>query len=227
MLTIISLGGSIVAPDKPDIPFLREFRRILLDWLESDGDNRAILIVGGGGPARAWQQSLRELLPETRAEDLDWCGIMATRLNAELVRCLFPGECQHPVVTDPFASMDFQGRILVAAGWKPGFSTDFDAVCLAERFGSRRVINLSNIDRVHSADPRTDPSARPLDHITWEEFRRMVGSTWTPGANTPFDPVASTRASELGLEVVCARGNNLENLRAILEMRDFVGTTIS
>jgi uridylate kinase len=114
----------------------------------------------------------------------------------------------------------------VAAGWKPGFSSDFDAVLLAERFGAGLVINLSNIEKVYTADPKTNPGAKPIDSISWDDFRALTGDEWVPGKNVPFDPVASRRASELGLKVVCAAGRNLPNLRLILEGKPFTGTVI-
>ena len=49
---------------------------------------------------------------------------MATRLNAQLLRAIFADLCNEPVVYDPTQCSDFSGQVLVAAGWKPGFSTD-------------------------------------------------------------------------------------------------------
>ena len=54
----------------------------------------------------------------------------------------------------------------------------------------------------------------------------MVGDEWEPGKNCPFDPIASKRASELGLKVSCAGGKNIENIYNILNEKNFVGTTI-
>jgi uridylate kinase len=159
-------------------------------------------------------------------DQADWIGVMATRLNAQLVKAVMSDRCLQDVVTDPTAVKDIRGRVLVAAGWKPGFSSDYDAVLLAERFGADTVVNLSNIEKVYTADPKTDPSARPLDRVSWEDFRGMVGEEWVPGKNVPFDPVASRRAHENGTKVICAAGRNLENLEKILCGGDFTGTVI-
>ncbi|MFW5801501.1 MAG: UMP kinase [Spirochaeta sp.] len=226
MITIISLGGSIVAPDEIDVPYLRAFAEVLRKFLSESSENRVILIIGGGAPARRYQQAYRELLVNPNDTDQDWIGIMATRLNAELVRSLFADECPTPVVTDPTSDFEFSGRVLTAAGWKPGFSTDFDAVMLAERFGAARVVNLSNIEKVYTADPRTNPDAKPLDHISWEEFSDLVGTTWTPGKNTPFDPIATKKARELDLQVIAAGGRDLPNLEKLLRGERFIGTII-
>ena len=226
-VTVFDFGGSIVAPDKPDVAFLRRFIKFMNRWLEDDLSRRAIMVVGGGGAARAWQGAVREMAPETPHESLDWVGVMATRLNAELVRALLGSLCPDPVVTDPTADFPFSGRVLMAAGWKPGFSTDYDAVVLAERFEADRILMLSNIAQVYDDDPKKNPAAKPLDRLTWDEYKIMAGSEWMPGANVPFDPVATARASKAGLTVVAAAGSDLENLEAILAGREFIGTIIS
>lgn len=226
MTKVLSLGGSIVAPDAPDAAFVKDFTAVARRWLDADPARRLIIVVGGGGPARAWQKAYRDAAAEPDPDAQDWIGIMATRLNAQLVRSLFLDLCPHEVVTDPTAVSVFGGRVLVAAGWKPGFSTDFDAVVLAERFQAEVVVNLSNIAKVYTADPRVDAGARPIDTISWKDFRAMVGDEWVPGKNVPFDPIASRRAEELGLRVVCAAGRELANLEAILDGKPFVGTTI-
>ena len=73
---------------------------------------------------------------------------------------------------------------------------------------------------------KKNPSAKPIDSISWQDFRKMVGDNWTPGKNTPFDPIASKKAEELNLKVICASGKNIENIKNILDGKDFVGTKI-
>jgi len=227
MVTVISLGGSIVAPESADAQFLKEFAELVRGLLEEDKERRFIFVVGGGGPARAWQNAYRTVCKDAvKDEEADWIGIMATRLNAQLVKAVMSQWCSQEVVTDPTIAEPISGRVLVAAGWKPGFSSDNDAVLLAGRFNAKTVINLSNIEKVYTGDPRKDPNAKPLDRISWNDFRAMVGDKWVPGTNVPFDPVASRHAQETGLKVICAAGKNLENLRKIIRGGEFTGTTI-
>jgi len=225
-VTVISLGGSLIAPDAVDTGFLASFHRLAVAHLEAAPRRKLIVICGGGGLARRYQAACRELTPEASGDDLDWIGIAATRVNAELVRRMFGPLCRGAVVTEPTAARAFTGRAMVAAGWKPGFSTDNDAVILARRFGAATLINLSNIAKVYTADPKTDPSARPLDAVSWSEFRKIIGEEWSPGRNVPFDPAATRAASAAHLRVVFADGRNFANLEAILAGRPFVGTTI-
>ena len=226
MVTVMSLGGSIVAPDSVDVPFLKDFHSLINKFLDEDEKRRFILVVGGGGPARTWQNAYREISSSVKDEEADWIGVMATRLNAQLVKAIMGESCNQPVITDPSKAGPFTGRVLVAAGWKPGFSSDYDAVLLAEQFGAEMVINLSNIKQVYTDDPRTNPNAKPLDTVSWEDFKALVGDTWTPGKNVPFDPVATRHAAKMGLKVICAAGKDLPNLSNILEDKPFIGTLI-
>ena len=232
-MIVISLGGSIVAPDDVDVELIVGFRSVLDEHIRETNE-RAIVVVGGGAPARRYQTAYRAVSDRDDARSdrgagvdaQDWIGVMATRLNAELLRHSFAPLCLDPVVYDPTGPIDFTGSMLVAAGWKPGFSTDYDAVMLAERFDADTIINLSNISRVYTADPAAHPEATPLERVGWEEFHAIVGTTWAPGSNLPFDPIATKRAREQGLRVIAAGGRDLANTRAILRGDAFVGTTI-
>ncbi|MDR3115587.1 MAG: UMP kinase [Treponema sp.] len=227
MITVISLGGSIVAPDRVDEPVVKDLISLIRMFLEEESQRRFILVVGGGGPARIWQQAYRSISgTAVSPEQADWIGIMATRLNAELIRGILGPWCTQAVVTDPTQAV-LEGRVLVAAGWKPGFSSDYDAVLLAERFKADKVINLSNIERIYTDEPRTHPEAKPIDTISWAEFRTLVGDDeWVPGKHVPFDPIASRHAAHISLPVICAAGRNLENVKKILRGESFIGTTI-
>ena len=227
MVRVLSVGGSIVAPQQPDEGFLRDFSSRIRSWLRVSAERKLIMVVGGGGPARVYQKAYGRIQTNSLSNDeADWIGIMATRLNAQLLKAIFSDICLNPVVYDPTAVELFSGQVLIAAGWKPGFSTDNDAVLLAERFSAKQVINLSNIEKVYSDDPKKNPDAKPIDSISWEQFIKMVGTEWIPGKNVPFDPVASLRAQNAGIQVICAGGTDLDNLENILNDRPFKGTTI-
>lgn len=226
MIKVLSVGGSIIAPAGVDTEFLKKFVALIRKFLNDNPTAKLILVVGGGAPARVYQSAFRELASEDNQNESDWIGIMATRLNAQLLKAIFADVCPQEVVYDPTACDVFQGRILIAAGWKPGFSTDNDAVLLAEKFNSSLVVNLSNIKQVYTDDPKKNPDAKPIDKISWADFRKIIGDEWSPGRNVPFDPVASRRAQEKGISVICAGGTDIDNIEKILNDKDFFGTLI-
>lgn len=232
MTKVLSVGGSIVVPENPDVEFISKFVAMVKDWLNEDESNRLILVVGGGAPARVYQNAFFDVLKNLNdknscdSDSADWIGIMATRLNAQLVKSCFGDLCKNDVIYNPTLDVEFTGKVLLAAGWKPGFSTDNDAVLLAQKYGAKTVVNLSNIEKVYTDDPKKNPDAKPLDNISWADFRKMVGDEWVPGKNCPFDPIASKKASENGMTVICAGGKNIENIKNILNDKDFIGTKI-
>ncbi len=226
-IQILDLGGSIVAPDHIDTDFIKEFKSFLVKWLEADSTRKVILIIGGGGAARKYQTAYREIDDNPTHDDQDWIGIMATRLNGQLLKGVFRDYCFDDVIIDPETEGSFKGRVMVAAGWKPGFSTDYDSVVLAKRFGADTVLSLSNIAKIYTDDPKTNPDATPVDSMTWDEYKKLCGNEWTPGKNIPFDPVATKLAAELGLTVKAAAGKDLKNLQKIFNNEKFFGTTIS
>ena len=235
-VTVISLGGSLIAPSdaakdgaaprRVDSAFLAEFRSCAVEYLAREERRKLILVCGGGSLARDYQGAFREVAGAAPSEELDWIGIAATRLNGELVRRIFRQWCIEDLIMDPTAVSVFAGRVMVAAGWKPGFSTDYDAVVLAQRFSADTIINMSNIAKVYTDDPKKNKEAKPIDAMSWKQFTQIVGDEWVPGKNAPFDPVAARAAAESHLRVVVTNGKDLANLRAILEGKDFIGTTI-
>ena len=218
---VISLGGSIIVPGTIDAAFLKRFR----DIVQARKELRFLIICGGGKICRTYQDAARSVAMVSD-RDLDWIGIRATRLNAELIRSLFGEAAYQKVVHDPDEVIETDRRIIIGAGFEPGSSTDLRAVQLAARFGADTVINMSNIDYVYDKDPNRHPDAKKIDRMSWPEFRQLVGETWDPGLSMPFDPIASKEADTLGLTVVIV-GNNVDNLERLIEGSAFEGSIIS
>jgi uridylate kinase len=221
---IISVGGSLIVPDSIDSDFLISLKELVHTGIKAG--ERFIIICGGGKTARRYQDA-GKAVAKLRSSDIDWLGIHSTRLNAQLVKTVLFPEVEEVIVHDPFdKSIKFNKSILIAAGWKPGFSTDFDAVCLAKRYKAKKLINLSNIDYVYTKDPRTNPDATKIEKISWKAFRRLIPKKWDPGLSSPFDPIASKEAEVLGLEVAIINGTHLEEINKFIQGLTFVGTLI-
>ena len=221
---IISLGGSLIVPKSGiDIAFLKQFKSLISRRI-AKGD-RFVIICGGGSTARQYQATARAVGQLTH-EDIDWLGIHATRLNGHLMRAIFHRQSHPTIVKNPNAPPRFREPILIAAGWKPGWSTDYDAVLLASGLGATTVINLSDVDYVYSADPRKDRNAKPVKRIDWKAFRKLVGNKWDPGLNAPFDPVASELAARIGLTVKMIRGRSVRDVERAIAGEPFKGTMI-
>jgi len=219
---VISLGGSLIVPDEVDSDFLKSFRTLILRHLKN---KRFVLITGGGKTCRKYIESAKNIV-DVSQEDQDWLGIEVTKLNAHLVKTIFKKEAYPKVINNPTEKVSFKHKVLVASGWKPGCSSDFDAVLLAKNFKVKKIVNLSNIDMVYDKDPRKFSDAKPLKKISWKDYRKIIPKKWTPDLSTPFDPIASKEAEKLKLEVVIMNGKKLGNLDNYLNNKSFVGTRI-
>ncbi|MGE5541259.1 MAG: UMP kinase [Bacillota bacterium] len=222
---VVSVGGSLIVPDQIDTAFLKSFRELLLHKV--DEGTSFFIITGGGKTARRYQQAAEETRGDLPRDDLDWLGIHSTRLNAHLMRTLFLEEAQARIVKNPTRGVRPTQPIIIGAGWKPGWSTDYCAVMAAKKLGAHKLVNLSNIDYVYDSDPRKNPDAKKIEKIAWSEFRKLIPSEWDPGLSSPFDPVAAREAEEAGLEVAIMNGANLSEFEKYLNDEPFAGTIIS
>ena len=220
---IISLGGSLIFPDAIDTEFLNAFHKMMLGYIEKG--YTFVFITGGGKICRRYNDALKSLR-DVETTDLDWMGIANTRTNGMLVKLLFKEHAYQDVILDPADAKGLTNPVIVGAGWKPGWSTDYDAIEMAMTTGAKKVINLSNIDYVYTADPKTNPDAVKIEKTTWAEYRKIIPTEWTSGINAPFDPIASKHADENGIEVAIMNGKNLANLANYIEGKEFLGTVI-
>lgn len=227
-MCILSLGGSLIVPEEIDSAYLKEFKTVIEDAASNGW--KFVIITGGGKICRKYQNAAEHANVLVTDEDKDWLGIHATRMNAQLIRTIFRDIAHPRVNTNPHDLEDFYSfkeSVLVAAGWRPGFSTDYDAVVLAKYLDIEKIVNFSNIDYVYTEDPRNNPNAQKIETITWTDFRKIVGNEWSPGLNAPFDPIASKLAQEAKLEVAILNGKNLPNFESYLEGKPYRGTKIS
>lgn len=223
-IIVISLGGSLIVPNEIDVQFLKDFKDLILKEIENG--KKFAIITGGGKISRKYVQAAKEI-DNPSDYDLDWIGIASLRLNAELVRTMFGKFAHKEVIFNLSEDFPFEKPILVGGAYKPGQSSDWNAVLAAKTLGSKKVINLSNTDYVYDSDPKVNPEAKKLDEISWANYRVMIPGEWKPGMNTPFDPIASEMAQKEGIKVVVMNGKPLENVAKCIRGDKFIGTIIS
>jgi uridylate kinase, putative len=223
---IISVGGSLIVPNGGvDTKFLSLFNRFIRKYVAQG--KRFFLVAGGGKIARHYRDGAKEVVGGITDEDLDWLAIHATRLNAHLLRTIFQ-DIAHPRIIENYNKKLYRWKepVVIGAGWKPGWSTDYDAVILARDYGGKVVINLSNTYWVYDKDPKKFKDAKPIEKITWEEMEKIVGDKWTPGLSAPFDPIATQLAKNLKLTVITTNGKDFRNLERLMDGDNFKGTVI-
>ena len=222
---VIALGGSLLFQEKIDTAFLRKFYEFIIR--QTKKNRKFIIIIGGGKITRDYQKSAQKIC-QVSDSDKDWIGIHATRLNAHLVRAVFKKQA-NPVIFEQRFKIKKFGKydIIIGAGWKPGWSTDFVAAQIAVDFNIGKVIILGKPDYVYDSDPRENTGAKPIKKITWQDYLKIIPKKWSPGLHSPVDPVASKLAQKKDLKISLAYGRDLKNLENILEDKKFKGTVLS
>jgi len=221
---VISLGGSLIVPEEINVVFLKKFKQLILNFVKKG--NKVIIVCGGGKVCRKYNAAAEKVFKGVLDVDLDWLGIAATKLNAELVRVVFGKAAYEKVLDNPLKKVKTSKKVLIGSGYRPGSSSDKDAVLLAKAYRAAVVINLTNVDYVYDKNPKKFKNAAPLKKITWPEFRKIVGIKWDPGANVPFGPPAALLAQKIGLKVVIINGVKLANFKNVLAGKRFIGSTI-
>lgn len=223
---IVSVGGSTVVPNgEVNAPFLKSLKAFLVRRV-ARGD-RFVIIVGGGGTCRRYNDGLKRVIHPTKT-DLDWLGIYTTHLNAHLVRLIL-GKLAHPTLANDHKAFDrksWKAPVVLGGGHKPGGSTDANMILFAQAFGAKDVINVSNVDYLYTKDPHKFKDAEKIEHISWKDYRKMIGNKREPGMNIPFDPVAARLAQASKIRVALL-GSDVKNLDRYLSAQSFRGSVIS
>jgi uridylate kinase len=185
MRAVVSVGGSVLAPglDSGRVAAYADVIESLLD----DGVELG-LVVGGGGVARDYIETARELGANEMA--LDQLGIGVTRLNARLLIAAL-GEQAAPTPPEAYedAHVAFhRGDVPVMGGMIPGQTTDAVSAALAETVGADLLVFATSVDGVYSADPSENPDATKYDEIATDELVDIIGDIeMTAGSNAPID----------------------------------------
>lgn len=220
---VISLGGSLVVPEKNilAIRYLLAFKKLVLKFSKK---YRFFIIVGGGKTCRFYQDEARK--QKIEKDDLDWIGIFAARLNAVFVRSFF-GKKAHPeILLSPIEKKKTKENIVFSSAWIPGWTTDYDCVKFCQRLKAKEILNLTNIDYIYDKDPRKFKDAKLFKELSWLNYLKIIGKKRVPGGNYPFDPVASRLAKKLKVRLVSINGRNLRAVENYLTGKQFIGTIV-
>jgi len=221
---VISLGGSLIVPDKVDIKFLKEFKKIILS---NSQKYKFIIICGGGSIARTYISALRNLNINKKFQSLS--GISATRMNARFMNYLFNIDPKqgipHKLRTLKRYARKQDIVICGALEYKTDQTSDGTASEIADYFKAD-FINLTNVQGLYDKNPKENKNAKFIPEITWKDFDKMANKTkFTPGQHFVLDQSASKIIQENKITTYIL-GKNIKELNNLLKGKKFKGTTI-
>ncbi|MBI2029928.1 UMP kinase [Candidatus Gottesmanbacteria bacterium] len=224
---MLSLRGSVVFPPSGiNKEFLNKFNEFIRKQI-ANTKRRFFIFVGGGFTNDYYQEAAKKVIGRVKADDLDWIGIRATKLNAHLIRTIFR-DIAHPVIVEDYdRKPQINGkRIVVCAGWQPGWNTDFDMVLFTKIFPTEFAVSLCKVDYIYDKDPEKFKDAKPLTHINWPDYIDIFGDKREQGREIPFDPIAAKLAQQLRQKAYVVNGSSLDNLANLFDGGNFKGTLI-
>ncbi len=222
---VMSLGGSLIVPDHIDTEFVISFKQFI-ERLVVEGYTFT-LFTGGGKVCRMYIEALEKISDNKTQEEKDWLGISLTKVNALFIQQIFGELACVDIITDPNILPTTTKPIIIGSGWKPGWSTDYDAVLYAKNVGVTQVINISNISHVYTKDPKKYEDAVQIEKTTWSEYRTLIPESWEAGLHSPFDPIASKLAEESNISVSILDGTRIDQLENVVRGLPFEGTQIT
>ena len=210
MRVVISIGGSILYPNDFDYRLALEIKKILKK------KDKYKIVAGGGKLARDLIFQLNFL----NEEDKHRIGIMATNINAFVLSKILN-----------FKFLDINPKLIglknfntVSGGYKPGWSTDVDAAIIAKYWKADLFLNMTNVKYVYDKDPRKYKDAKPFKEISFDELIKIQGHKYSPGMHYVLDPRAVKILKKSKTRTYIFSG--IENLRKIIEGKEFIGTKV-
>ena len=218
---VISVGGSIVVSDEPNIDYLRSLTKLLNRLSKT---NKLYVIVGGGKIARRYITLGRELGFDE--DHLDQLGIDVTRVNARVIAYLLgTSNIDIPHTTD--AALKLKHPIVIMGGTDPKHSTDTVGAELAEKTHAARFVNATNVDGIYDKDPNKYPDARQIKEISIDDLIAQYGTTWrAAGKNIFMDEPALAIIQRAKIPTVIVNGKRLDQLENAILGKVFDGTKI-
>lgn len=223
-ILVLSLGGSLIAPEKKDPFFLHEFKGVLRSFYSK---YKFIIVCGGGSIARTYIESLRK--DGASEKKLSQVGIMATRMNAMTVMQLFGKEANDAL---PLNMKDIKDALpknnVVICGalrFIKKATSDTTAAHLASHFKCS-FINITNVKGLYTSNPLNNPGARFITHEKWGAFeKRARRHKYRGGQHFVLDQNAAKLIKKNSTPTYIV-GKELINLKNLLANKQFIGTTI-
>ena len=223
-IIVISLGGSLIVPDKVDTGFLGKFRKVIMG---NTNKYKFIIVCGGGSVARKYISALEESGANPKLQSL--AGISATRMNARFMSYFFGLNPERGIPHRMKEIKKYLKRQDVvfcgALEYKPNQTSDSTSAEIAEKFNSD-FINLTDVSGLYDKNPKKFKDAKFIPEISWGKFNSIANKMkFIPGQHFVLDQTASGIIMKKRIKTYIL-GKNLNNLDALLKGKKFMGSVI-
>jgi uridylate kinase len=223
-VVVISLGGSLIFPDKVNFEFLDKFKKSLRRHYRT---HRFVVVCGGGTIARKYISALKKEGKPSR--ELAAVGIRTTRMNAMFMMQFFGKEANDKLPLNMKEVKDNlpKNNIVIcgALRFEKKSTSDTTAAELAH-YLKTDFINMTNIDGLYTENPLKNPKAKFIPFISWKDFEdTALKLKYKAGQNFVLDQNAAVMIRKHRTRTFII-GPKLSNLDKIWAGKKFVGTKI-
>jgi len=221
---VLSLGGSLIIPDKVDYVFLQKFKKTLQ---KNKNKYKFVVVCGGGSVARKYITALKKQGLAPKMQSL--AGISATRMNARFMNYFFNQDVKKGIAhRKRQVKKQIAKKEIIFCGalkYHENETSDSVAAKLADYFKTD-FINITNVSGLHNKNPKKYKNAKFISKINWKEFNKMANKIkYKPGQHFVLDQTAAKIILKNKIKTYII-GKNLKNLDNILQNKKFHGTII-
>jgi uridylate kinase len=218
---LLKLSGEALAGDRGyglDVTILQKTAREIKDVAALG--TRLGIVVGGGNIFRGLAASARGM---DRIQ-ADFLGMLATLFNAvaiqeslkkEKIKAKVMSALPLPALAEPYFPQPARealekGWVLLLAGGtgSPFFTTDTTAALRGAELGVEVILKATQVDGVFLEDPKTNPRARFLPGLTYDQYLQKRLQV--------MDATAVSLARDNGLPIIVFNGTVRGNLKKII-----------
>jgi uridylate kinase len=224
---IISLGGSLIVPNKINYRLLNDFKKILE---KNKRKYKFVVICGGGSVARTYIKGLDNEKIKKKEYLQSLLGISITRLNARLLTYFFGKDANEGIPHDMNQVYNLLKKndfvFCGALRYVKNQTSDSTSARLAEYFNTD-FINLTNVKGLYDKNPKKFKSARFIPEISHKDFYKMAKKIhYKPGQHFVLDKPAAKIIKKHNITAYIL-GEDMNNFDNLLNKKHFVGTCIS
>ena len=224
-IIVLSLGGSLIIPDKINTGFLENFREVLI---KNSRKYKFVVVCGGGQTARNYIQGLEQQKISNKILLQSFLGISSTRLNARFMTYFFGKDANKGMPHDMNDVYDYlRKNDIVFCGalrYAEKQTSDATAAKLAHYLNTI-FINLTNIKGLYDKNPKKFRSAKFIPEISHKDFYKMANKiTFHPGQHFVLDQSAAKIIKDYNIPTYII--GDPQQLNNLLNRKHFIGTVV-
>ncbi len=222
---VISLGGSRIIPNEVDYEFLREFKTLI----SKHKNTKFVVVTGGGTTARKYIDAYKKMHKSTYRQSR--LGIAITRFHAFFMMDYFgkPANEVHPHSLHKIKNLLNKNHVVFCGALRHSIKPQTSDATSAQIASYLKCpfINVTNIKGIYTDNPKTNPKAKFIKQISWEDFNEMAKKIkFSAGQHFVLDQRASQIISKNKTPTYIVK--SLTDIsKIVLEKKNISGSLIS